>query len=442
MPRLGSGAPTRARRTQRAVTKRTTPRLFVHAALMAVGVVAGLATGRVDLFVYAAPFAAFVLIGLALADDPVIDVESKTDAARVVEGDPIEIVVTLTADRPVWRVDVALVLPHGVRIVDGTAVRALRLEGGVPRRVTLTVVADRWGNHELGAAVVNARDRASLYRYEREVTESTTVRVYPHQHRLRALGHASRTQLVVGDRIERRAAGEGIELADLRLFLPGDRPRDVNWRASARRDELWITQRHPERSTDVVLFVDMFSEEMIVPAVRAAGSLADSYLQARDRVALVGFGGLLQWVRRGHGVRQLYRLLDTLIDSRAFFSYADKPVSLIPPNVLSPGSLVIGITPLEDERTAEALVNLRARGFEVGIVELMPSASSLPATTELDVAAVRLWKLQREHNRDRFRDFGIPVVAWSEHDPLNTTMEALWNAWVGRGAHHHASRAQ
>jgi uncharacterized protein (DUF58 family) len=289
--------------------------------------------------------------------------------------------------------------------------------------------------------VIRAHDRAALYRYERAVAAPSTVRIYPHQYRVRAAAHPSRTQLVAGDRVARRAAGEGIELADLRLFLPGDRPRDINWRASARRNELWITQRHPERSTNIVLFVDMFSEEMILPAVRAAGALTESYLATRDRVALVGFGGLLQWVRAGHGVRQLYRLLDTLVDARAYFSYAEKNVSLIPPRVLSPGALVIAITPLEDERTTRGLVDLRARGFEVAVVELGPPASSIPSETELDAVARQLWLLQRAENRERFRHYGIPVAEWRDGEPLNSTMEALWDAWAASGARHHASRA-
>ena len=34
----------------------------------------------------------------------------------------------------------------------------------------------------------------------------------------------------------------------------------VNWRASARRGELWVNESHPERNTDVILFVDSFAE--------------------------------------------------------------------------------------------------------------------------------------------------------------------------------------
>ena len=441
MSRFGTDAGARAERATAVVTKHAAPRLYVFAALVALASIGGIASRRVDVFVLMSPFVAYLLVGLALSDDPALEVTSRVDTTRSIEGEPVDIDITLRSPVSVRRVEIAVPLPAGVRTIDGAQVRVIELTGGEPRTIRLSVIAERWGSHPIGAVVVRAHDRASLHRYEIAVPAPATIRVYPQQQRIRPVAHASRTQLVAGDRVARRAAGEGIELADLRLFLPGDRPRDINWRASARGNDLWVTQRHPERSTDVVLFVDTFSEAMIVPAVRGAGILADAYLKTRDRVALVGFGGLLQMVRAGHGVRQLYRLLDTLVDSRAFFSYAQKDVSIIPPRVLRPGALVIAITPLEDERTTGGLVDLRARGFEVAIVELRPPAEMVPSESELDQVARQMWQLQRSQNRERFRQFGIPVAEWRDGEPLYSTMEVLWDAWATHGARHHASRA-
>ena len=63
--------------------------------------------------------------------------------------------------------------------------------------------------------------------------------------------------------------------------MPGDRLRSINWRASARRGELIVNDRHPERNTDVILFLDSFAEartaraeSTLDRAVRAAATLA------------------------------------------------------------------------------------------------------------------------------------------------------------------------
>src|SRR4029078_7562865 len=84
---------------------------------------------------------------------------------------------------------------------------------------------------------------------------------------------------------------------DLRDFVPGDRVRSINWRASARRQGLVVNERHPERNPDVVILVDSFVDlvagdrSTLDDTVRAAATLASRYLERRDRVGLVGYGG-------------------------------------------------------------------------------------------------------------------------------------------------------
>ena len=415
------------------MTKRASPRLLAYVALAGAAMVAGLGAGRVDLVVYACPFVVFVLVGLALTDEPSIDVDVSVEPERSIEGDPIDVTVRVRSATGAPRTDVAVQVPAGTRGLQETAVHVVRLRSGDDRTVTTSVVADRWGAFALGALGLRVHDRTSLFVYETTTPATTTARFYPPAERIRRLARPRRTQLVAGDRVAKRAMGEGIELADLRLFAPGDRPRDVNWRVSARHRELWVTKRHPERSTDVVVFVDMFSDASLLPAVRCAATLIDGYLRTRDRVGLVGFGGVLQWVRPGQGLRQLYRLLDTLVDARTFFSYAWKDVGVIPPHVLPPGSLIVGISPLEDERSKSTLIDLRARGFEVAIIEL--SADDLTApTTDIDALSLRLWHLQRAHQRDQFRQFGISVAEWRAGELFGPTMEALWDATETSGA--------
>jgi uncharacterized protein (DUF58 family) len=408
--------------------------LLAYIALAGAAMVGGLATGRVDIVVYACPFVVFVLVGLAVTTEPVITADVTVEPDRSLEGDPVDVTVHLRSRSGVPRVDAAVRLPNGTRAVEDAAVHVVRLRAEEDRRITAGVLADRWGPCPLGSVGLRLHDRTSMFVYEMVTPPATTVRFYPQPERLRRLARPRRTQLVAGDRVAKRSMGAGIELADLRMFVPGDRPRDVNWRVSARHGELWVTQRHPERSTDVVVFVDMFSDATLLPAVRAAATLIDAYLRTRDRVGLVGFGGVLQWVRPGQGLRQLYRLLDTLVDARTFFSYAWKDVGVIPPHVLPPGSLVVGISPLEDDRSKATLVDLRARGFEVAIIELSTADEIPTPTTEVDALALRLWHLQRAHQRDQLRRFGISIAQWRAAEPLGPTMEVLWDASETSGA--------
>jgi uncharacterized protein (DUF58 family) len=201
----------------------------------------------------------------------------------------------------------------------------------------------------------------------------------------------------------------------------------VNWRASARGKGLWVNEHHPERNADAVLFLDTFAdtgavaERTIVPAVRAAVSLVERYLVHKDRVGLVSFGGTLSWLVPGKGLTQLYRVVDSLLDTQIGASYARGDVSLIPRRILPPKALVIALTPLLDDRVVRALLDLRGRGFDLVVVEISP----VPFVEPAGELAHRLWLLRRKAFRLLFLSSGIPVVEWRESDPLAAALEEV-----------------
>jgi uncharacterized protein (DUF58 family) len=194
---------------------------------------------------------------------------------------------------------------------------------------------------------------------------------------------------------------------------------------------LQVSDRHPERNTDVVLFLDTFVElrdesgGTIDAAVRAAASLASIYLRRKDRVGLVGFGGIVRWLLPATGVAHLHRIVDSLILTDVVFSYTRHDLDVLPPRSLPPKALVIALTPLLDTRSAGALLDLRARGFDLVVVEVSPLPYVEPGPSELERLAHRIWILQRDVLRRRFEELGVPVVHWRDEAPLDAALEEV-----------------
>jgi uncharacterized protein (DUF58 family) len=86
--------------------------------------------------------------------------------------------------------------------------------------------------------------------------------------------------------------------------------------------------------------------------------------------------------------------------------------------VLPAGALVVALTPLLDERSVRALLDLRARRFDVAVVEVSPVPFAPPLAGERERLAHRLWLLRREALRGRFRRLGVPVAQWHDGEPL------------------------
>jgi uncharacterized protein (DUF58 family) len=407
-----------------------TPKLPAYAGLAALGLLAALATRRPELAIVAAPFAVYAGIGLLLARRPELDAELELDAERVLEGDEVEVHVALAADVEVERLEVLLQLPRELVVVGSVNPVQLRLAGGERRELTFRLRCARWGAFRVGRIHLRAHDAFGLFVHETTLDRRRPLKVYPSEEHVRDLLKPLETQVFAGNHVAREK-GEGIEFADLRQFVPGDRIRHVNWRASARRGELWINEHHAERNADVVLLLDSFAEARrgdrgtLDPALRAAGTLAARYLRQKDRVGFVTFGGILNWLLPTTGTVQLYRIVDAMLDTQIVLSYAWRDIGTVPRRTLPPQALVIALTPLLDDRSEAAMLDLRGRGFDLVVVEISPLSLLPEPQGSAGQLADRLWRLRRDAVRGRFERAGIPVAVWGDETSLAAALEEV-----------------
>jgi uncharacterized protein (DUF58 family) len=411
------------------VRLRATPKLGAYAALSGVGLLAALIVGRPELVALTAPFLLALGAGLALAAPPRFELELVT-AERAVEGDEVHATITVTAATPVEQLDLYLRLPDGLEPADGDNPVAISLRRGERRELELTLAATRWGAHELGPLYVRARDPLGLLVLEGAVLRTPTMRVYPSEATLRRVLRPRETQVFAGSEVARRK-GEGIEFADVRPWTQGDALKRVNWRASARRGELWVNESHPERNTDVILFVDSFAEARLGNegtldlAVRATAALADAYVGRRDRVGLVSFGGILRWLQPGMGTVQLYKIVDALLDTEVILSYYWTEIDVLPRRTLPPNALVIALSPLLDRRSIGALLDLRSRGVDLAVIDVSPVPYTRRPSDGLDAIAYDIWTLHREALRHRLQRAGVAVAEWRGETPLQAVLEEV-----------------
>ena len=412
------------------MTRHVTAKLGAYAGLIALGLVASLVLGYPELVALAAPFAFVAGAGLALADIPDPEVSVELERERAIEGDELELAVHIDTATPVEQLDLRLTMPEGLSLADGINPVSVRLAEPGRRELEYRLSCERWGSYFLGSLRVVAHDRFRLFRYERAYDFQIPLKVYPRPEVVRELLKPLETQVFTGNLVAREK-GEGIEFADLRAFVPGDRVRRINWRASARRGELWVNELHAERNADVILFLDSFTEarreneSTLDRAVRATAALVEHYLKHKDRVGLVSFGGVLNWLLPATGMTQLYRVVDSLLDTEIVLNYAWKDIDVIPRRTLPPKALVIALTPLLDERAAGALLDLRARGFDLAVVEVSPVPFVTPGWQDLERLAYDIWRLRREALRGRYESAGVPVAVWDDDVPLVAALEEV-----------------
>jgi uncharacterized protein (DUF58 family) len=406
-----------------------TPKLLMLASVAAVCLISAAVLARLEAVVIAAPLLTALAYGASAARAPSIGIAVSVSPARCLEDEVLELTIEVAGGSPIPEAEVVLGAMRGLQVVD-SARWSVKLEADEPALLQASLKATRWGVHRIGLVGVRAHTPGNLMTFERVVDPNLEVKVYPRFERIQQGIEPVDTQVFAGNYVS-KVAGDGIEFANIREFSPGDSVRRINWRVTARRSSLQVNEFHPERNSDLVLFLDSFSDigppgyNSLDLSVRGAAALARHHLAHNDRVGLISFGGLLSWLTATSGTAQVYRIVDYLLNVHATVSYAWKDIDYLPSRTLPPLASIVAFSPLIEPRAITALTDLAARGFPLLVVETLSERDVASHPSPEGRLAYRVWKLQREALRHDLQTQGIPVLQWDGHEALESLLARL-----------------
>jgi uncharacterized protein (DUF58 family) len=264
--------------------------------LTGVLVVFGVALGRVDLVLLAAPFALGAAIGLRRLPRSAPELTIGGDDDHIVEGGVVTAEVTIANPD---------VIPYDLVVARVRHSPWMNLREA-DRPFALTVAADgwtsldfegtarRWGRQDVGPAAARVAACGGLLACRPVVVPARGVRVYPETEPFAATEAMPAAAGLVGNHRSRRP-GEGGELAGVRPFAPGDRLRRIDWRVSLRTRDLHVASTLSDRDAEVLLLLDVLGEagdsggvkgkaSVLDTTVRAAAAIAEHYLQRGQRL--------------------------------------------------------------------------------------------------------------------------------------------------------------
>lgn len=115
-------------------------------------------------------------------------------------------------------------------------------------------------------------------------------------------------------------------------------------------------------------------------------------------------------------------MLEWLLDVRAHASSHEPYDQVFGPQLLSADALVVVLTPLLDERSAQMLARLARSGRFVVAVDTLPANLSPPKDQGWAEVAYRLWWLDRDTMIAQLREHGVPVVRWAGAGSLDQVL--------------------
>lgn len=231
---------------------------------------------------------------------------------------------------------------------------------------------------------------------------------------------------------KKQRRGSGMEFHQLREYRQGDSLRQLDWKATSRRQKLIARDYQDERDQQIVLMIDSGrrmrtkDDELSHFDHALNAMLLVSYIALRqgDNVSLMSFGGDAsnkhRWIPPQKGIERVNVLLNGIYDLHAQQSTADYISAAEKLAVLQPKrSLVILATNSRDEDSTELLlaVNLLKKRHLVMVANIREQVlDQLDNTTvqtfddALNYAGVRRFLHERSESHKKLTSAGVYAI--------------------------------
>lgn len=392
-------------------------------------VLLGTSIGSTPLVLLGSALGLHVAVAWALLGRPHITGSLAIERHEVVEKNRLRVdaIIENGSRRPIlarYKIGAPGTFEDPEDIATGSAV----LQPGQQTDLGGTLVPLLHGAYQVGPLEVLIEDPAGLVSRELTVAEGQRLLAFPQTEEIRDLPLSSRMVTPYIGAHEVQQPGDGFEFYALRQYESGDSIRSINWRASARTDELIVNQRVKESFASVNVLVDGRAGEKVgirkhapwYRNARAGAGMAVSFMKARDQVTFHLATDDLETIKPKTPTRQRKQILELLAanDPHGEMSLEEKIKEMVPQ--LRPRSLFILVSSLENEPgVADALKQLRVR--EIPVLVITPGSKWPDPDDPVAKAATEA----HEAGVEAARRSGARVVEWEPDQLLEVTMREV-----------------
>ena len=330
----------------------------------------------------------------------------------VFSGEAFAIDYALENDRR-WSAALALILDDDMIPVDRSVSGPSNLmpEAFFPRvagrskaRVRWQGVAPRRGKYRFRSLDLATRSPFGLLERRVSISETAQLTVYP------SIGHLTRRWQHIHREASETRRGTRHDLSTqqqeyhgLRDYRPGDSPRWIHWRTSARLGQPMVKEFEQQHEQDLAILVDPWlprtkvtteQREVLEEAIKFAATVCFETCRHPGRRLLLGWSGPTPGLRQGPAsVKLLHELLEQLATIRASpeASVSDL-LDVIPPSTLRESFLIVvstrPINLLEEAERSSRLSVASLRGLMGRVTLLDASKGDLANLIQFDKSSV------------------------------------------------------
>lgn len=395
----------------------------------------GVAVRNGSILVLAIPL--IVYLGIAALNRPEkieLEGERSMDREKILPGLPVDMLVKVrNQGQMAEELEIEDHLPYGLAVKDGENTCLTSLNMNEETELVSTLSGLR-GDYFFGSMSAHSTETFGLFDLTETFIAAGNLVIHPTPMHLKPLPiRPPQTRGFAGP-IPSRQGGTGVDFLIVREYQPGDPLRQINWKISARHESaMYTTIYEQQRIADIGIILDSRmqcdiragDQQLFENNVRAAGALAELFLDDGNRVGLLVYGATMSIAFPGMGKIQRERILQALARAQTGFSYALEKLDYIPTRFFPPRSQIILISPMTND-DVPVLGFLRAQGYSVMVISPNPisfEAGPQPSTSAEEIAR-NCAKTERMYLFNALRRSGVQVVDWDITQPLEPLVRA------------------
>ncbi|MEZ4594370.1 MAG: DUF58 domain-containing protein [Chloroflexota bacterium] len=316
---------------------------------------------------------------------------------RVFPGEPIEMTVKVGNDKLLpltwlqFRDELPVVVENEDALTQVTSemngryilLNTFSLYGREQTERTYTLRFPKRGYYKLGPVTYESGDIFTLFTRQRDHLYTDQIIIFPQIYPLEALGLPAKEPF--GElKVNRSLFTDPIKTQGVRDYQPGDRFRDVHWKATAVRGSLQTKLYDPSTGMTIAVFLNVatfarhwmgFDPELLERSVSVAGSIANYGVQQGWGVGVYANGSVPNAdqpirVQPGRSPEQLAHILEALAAVTEFATASIEKMMLRTSPSLPWASTIVLVTAVVTEEIMVALVRLKEAGRRVVLISL------------------------------------------------------------------------
>lgn len=246
---------------------------------------------------------------------------------RFSNGDRNKVEIQLSSTYPFGvQVEVVDEIPAIFQLRDLS--RHVKLKAGGTGKVRYMLVPKERGEFEFGVIQLFTKSPLGLVSRRIRSGERQTIKVYPSFLRLSHYEIATMRSNTEAGNKKIRKAGNDTEFAQIRDYMPDDDYRKINWKASARRNQLMVNVYEEEKAQHVYSIIDtgrvmqqsFEGMSLLDHSVNAALVLSHIALKKDDNVGVATFSNKPgAFLPANHNANQISLILENLYNIQTNF---------------------------------------------------------------------------------------------------------------------------